>query len=367
LIAIRRSVAALLVILAACTGEGGGARQASPPSTPSPARLTTSRLPRVVLRADPTVRATRWHRVTTIRFGDGESEVGFVPVSRDVTPVPYLPPSFAVAPNGSIWILDEVKKRAAHYSVSGRYLGSVGGLSFDRYHAHPRDMAMVGDRPFVLEQHVDTNVGLVAAPNADGRFARTSVRVGGRPAVVSLLVPNSGSSTGMVSGRAIHIPDPLISVPRGVFDLDVPGTGDAERIPGIPSGDGTFVSGFDNETQDFEFQFIRGAERSVLPVRFGMLTRGHHVHAVVGFHAEGATDHGFIAWVMVAPESVKASRIYGGGQWLFGVFDDGSPLLWERLPESRFDEFLVRKLTVGPDDSIYMMQVDRKGVSIFRR
>ena len=66
--------------------------------------------------------------------------------------------------------------------------------------------------------------------------------------------------------------------------------------------------------------------------------------------------------------SSKDARRYGGGRWFLELEDDGSPLVWERLPNVPLeDEDVVRHLAAGPDGSVYLMQVDRKGVSIYRR
>jgi hypothetical protein len=278
-----------------------------------------------------------------------------------------MPLSFALGPDRSIWILDVVKKRVAHYSAGGAYLGSMGGFSFDRFHAHPHDLAVDGSTPVVLEQQAQTLVGVVEVLHAEGASEETAIQAGSHPVVVSLLLPGSHHLTGFVSGRGIHLPRPPIPFPHGIFRLDVPGSGRVERLPGVPLGDGTFVDVEDQETKDFTLHFVNPTQRSVLPLRIEMVSGGRKIRAVIGLHVEAALEHGFLAWVMVAPNSAKAAQRFGGGQWLLRISNDGSPLLWERLPESRFDEFLVRKLTVGPDDSIYMMQVDRKGVSIFRR
>jgi len=95
--------------------------------------------PALELTADLRERAPDWKRLAFIPFGRGEARLG-----HEVPPVhtdrPLMPPSFAVARDGSFWILDVVKRRIAHYAPGGSYLGEVGGLFFDRAHPYPVDL-----------------------------------------------------------------------------------------------------------------------------------------------------------------------------------------------------------------------------------
>ena len=48
--------------------------------------------------------------------------------------------------------------------------------------------------------------------------------------------------------------------------------------------------------------------------------------------------------------------------------DDGSPVIWERVPVPQIDdESVIRRLAVGPDHALYLMQVNAHEVSIYRR
>ena len=84
-----------------------------------------------------------WRLVASIPFGPRREALGEIPEGPR-SPVPMVPFSFAVAPDRSFWILDEVKRRVAHYSAEGRFIGDLGGLRFDRFHPHPRDLVIAG-------------------------------------------------------------------------------------------------------------------------------------------------------------------------------------------------------------------------------
>ena len=69
----------------------------------------------------------------------------------------------------------------------------------------------------------------------------------------------------------------------------------------------------------------------------------------------------------IAPELAR-DRDLGSSRWLLALFDDGTPLIWERLPDERLsDENLVRHITTGPDGSIYLVIPRRDGMYVYRR
>jgi hypothetical protein len=50
------------------------------------------------------------------------------------------------------------------------------------------------------------------------------------------------------------------------------------------------------------------------------------------------------------------------------VSDDGSPIVWERLPVGTLsDEWQERHVGVGPDGAIYLMLARPDGMEIVRR
>ena len=59
-----------------------------------------------------------------IPYGDGEEELGTA-LGGDMGGLDLGPEYGAQAPDGSWWILDAAKRRLAHYSETGEYLGAV--------------------------------------------------------------------------------------------------------------------------------------------------------------------------------------------------------------------------------------------------
>src|SRR5205823_7836155 len=126
-------------------------------------------LPRIDLRADLAERAAQWRLVAFIPFGNGPRALGLVPAGRHAG-LDLVPRSFAVAGDGSFWITDQNQHRVAHFSPDGRFVGQIGGIPNDRFHPRLRDLAVVGDRLFVLEDDTHTPKAIVMTPGTDGRF-----------------------------------------------------------------------------------------------------------------------------------------------------------------------------------------------------
>src|SRR6266568_5761397 len=148
-------LAMALMTVGSCTG-GVESGSPGPPhsvrtASASPTRRTQV-LDRLVLTADVSEAPPAWTIVATIPFGDAAEQLGLV---TDVhrTPIPYLPRSFAIGSDGSIWILDVVKHRLVHYGPTGAYMGAIGGFKFDRFSPHPRDVLFSHGKVYVLEEH----------------------------------------------------------------------------------------------------------------------------------------------------------------------------------------------------------------------
>src|SRR5262249_59292 len=93
-----------------------------PPSSAPPSRAPVVRLPPIELPPYLSERPGRWDPVTTIPFGADESSLLFQPEREAPT---VEPSSFAIAGDGTIWILDAGNARIAHYSRAGRFLGAI--------------------------------------------------------------------------------------------------------------------------------------------------------------------------------------------------------------------------------------------------
>jgi hypothetical protein len=279
-----------------------------------------------------------------------------------------VPFAFAVAPDGSFWVLDEVKRRIAHYSRAGRYLGDVGGLHFDRFHPHPRDLVMAGEDAVVLEQRNDTLAGVFDTPVSGGGFRRTPMVSGDRPVQASFLVPTDGPVVAWVSGRVRPPPELLSRSPRGYARVDRR-SGRVHPLPGLPLEDGNFLRlDLQEDNQNLIARFSTADSTSVLPIHVLVVAGGRAVRAFVGPQTQTALAHGIASFVQLTPSDPQLADRFGGGRWVLGLSDDGSALVWERIRRPAFDdETVVRHLTVGPGDALYLMQADRKGIALLRR
>jgi hypothetical protein len=291
-------------------------------------------------------------------------------ISRELTPVPIVPPSFAVAPDGSLWFLDIVKHRVAHYSGSGAFLGAVGGLQFDRFHPYAQDVGFGGGRLHVLEAEHRNAAALLRG--VLGRLGpRTPLTVGRRGIAaqhfVSPLPRLSVEALGTV--RAAEPPTGGV-----VGDVEVDDrTGAGTAVPGVLLADGQRL-GIEplliDDGQEVIVRHVGPSADSELPVR--VRARGGPatppVPAVAGWHLLGATEHSIVAHVELVPARSRDQERYGGGQWLFQVFDDGKALVWQPVPRSRLrGADIKRDLAVGFDGRIYLMLATRRGLSVYRR
>jgi hypothetical protein len=341
----------------------GASRSATGP--PPPIRTH----PRIVLRADLAERPAGWTPVASIPFGPADAQLGVVTGVRHAA-VPILPASFAVSGDGSLWILDVVKARIAHFAPGGRYLGAITGLEADRYHPHPRDVAIVGGRLFVLQLDpiVDLHAQIVTASEGVplGVHALTA---GGRPIVVQDLVAGATALTGWVGGFAGSDPGLLGTGPRGYARLD-PVRGTIGPVDdGLEVAAGRRIALSVPSSEVMEVSFASAEERSRRAFRVDLVAPdGASIPSLAGPDPSSVVHHGIVAYVPVVPARSGDAQRYGGGRWLFRITDDGEPLLWERLPDPTIaDEQQVRHLTVGPEGSIYLMVATGDGMEIYRR
>jgi hypothetical protein len=124
--------------------------------------------------------------------------------------------------------------------------------------------------------------------------------------------------------------------------------------------------------QDFDVSFVTGETRIVQPIHVAVVTGpgpdALDLQAVVGAGMVAAIPHGIVAFVQLSPARPDDQERYGGGRWLLVVYDDGTPIVWERLPEGTLsDEWQERHIGVGPDGAIYLMLARPDGMEIVRR
>jgi hypothetical protein len=205
-----------------------------------------------------------------------------------------------------------------------------------------------------------------------GVLAPITVRTAGHhPAIVTVLLPSRGPDVlGWIEGRASRNHDAFGAGPVGVAALL--GRGERARfLSGYPLVDGRFMELTVPTTsdQDLELRTTSGHRHSLRPfhVRLVPADGAEPVPAIVQIEQDAGTTHGILAAVGVGP-ALDRDRRSGSGRWLFGLFDDGSPMIWERLPAQSLEpEWATRTLTATPDGTIYLMAAQPDGVSVYRR
>ena len=372
-------LAASLLVGCDPPGEGSpaGSAEPSPSATPAtPVRSTGSsepvELPSLVLIANVGERPPVWEVVAHLPFGPGQRRLGYVPASSDDN-LAVVPTSFAVADDGSLWVLDGFKERVAHYSAGGRFLGDAGRFPWESGW-EVRDLQWHDGRLFVLlgdSGTVAAAIGVVRGSRQDPMVPITS---DGDPVIVYSLVPGTTELVGELHGWAGGGEHALGGGPSGWAEIDVPGSGDAALLPGIPLAEGGAMDlrypldeRSQPQTDRLEVRFVGAGAESMLPLRFrlvageGETPRRHLVSASV----QAALAGGLVAFVRISTSGGRPSL---GGWWYLQVSSDGSALAWEPLPLPGIaTELQVRYLTVAPDGAVHLMLADEDGVTILRR
>jgi hypothetical protein len=339
----------------------------SPRAAPSEPAIESPRgsplvLPAIVLLADLTERPSGWQRVLFIPFGRDRSQLGYQTFPDTVA---SQPSAFVAASDGSFWIDDRWKTRVAHYSLSGRFLGSVRGLERPGW-----DLAMVGDQLFVLVEQESGTVGTVR----DNRVQAAGMTHAGQPLFLVQLVP---TVRGLVGQAAL-----VSGTEAGVFGsfvaLDPSGAREAYVLPGLPLGSGdTYADARLSEgspgsrgDQDFDIIFTSPQVAQTQPIRIDLIAHDdggeRSIPAQVGLREPLAVGEDVLVYVDIAPTRPRDADRFGGGHWLLRL--GRSPLLWERVPGPRISsELQHRHFAVGPNGEIYLMVAGPSGVTFYRR
>jgi hypothetical protein len=376
-----RGVGIVVLVIAATTVSCSGGRstperstpEASPFSTAVATRATT-RLSAVVLTAGLGSRVSGWTRVAVIPFGEdgAHGELGWHLQRREGLNV--IPPSFTVAADGSIWILDARNARLAHYSRSGKYLGWAGHFAW-RTIWDARDVIWGDDRLYVLSSNVkDVAAEVTSVGPEHGRDPPVPISLNGDPAVVYTLVAGSDDVVGEMHGSALNAGHRYGTEPPGWARLAVPGDGSAAMLTGVPLENGTTMAvravGFPAKPDRFEIVTHDEMRTSVLPFELRVTDAHSRRLGVAGSEVvvAGTTGNAIVCFVQVASSELRPGGGTEGSRWMLEVSDDGSPLAWERLPDPRVaDEAQVRHLSVGGDGAVYLMVAGTKGETIYRR
>lgn len=336
-------------------------------------------LPQLVLTANLAERPSRWRLVAAVPFGGGRSALGLVDDVHHAS-LALLPEAFAVASDGSLWFLDIVKRRLAHYTSSGAFLGEVTGLRFDRFSPVAVDVSSVGSDLYVLQQDNHSALESMVSPAVQGEeFHWVQMEVDGKPEVVAELVqtPTSSELIGRFEGYAVR--SELGGGPTGVGALDV-SRGSIRPLPGEPVGPGAWMDvrrGVGDPTdphqdQRYDVTFSSAERTARMPllvlVRPTAGAAAPSLPAEVGIEADITMADGIAAYVMLSPARPSDAERYGGGRWFLEITEDGSPMAWERLPDPGLSsEHQVRHLAVGPDGGIYLMIAQPDGMYVYRR
>ena len=361
---MRRIAAACGAIVAlvavGCTPGSHRSAPARAHGSPSPSGPAAVRLPPIELRAYLSERPGRWEAVTTIPFGTDAASLAFEEGRESPT---VEPSSFAIARDGTIWILDAGNARVAHYSRAGRFLGAIVGLSL-----HARDVAFVGDAMCLI----DREQGFLAAVTPTGALTRAAFAEGDHVIHLLQLVPDGPRLTAHVDAEPYGS---IVGVGTERFGLlETSGAGRVELLPGLPVGDGRWIRITDQGLEDpheLDLEYVSASSAQVQPYVVHLLTGGapggRRVPSVSGpveFASAGAEAYLTIA---VAPDRPRDARLEGG-RWLLRVGSDASAMLWERLPQAGIDDSeQFRRLAVGPDGHLYLMVLTSSGTEILQR
>lgn len=358
---------ALLVGMSWALWQGGFVglfEERIPPAESDGQEKAAARLETLTLTADMTKSVTWPSDAIEIPFGSAREELGFESGNESAT---IVPDSFAIAPDGTIWVTDFLKHRLAQYSPDGTFVKDipVRDSSVGSKRAFLEDIVFVGDRLFVL---MEDSTGRVAEISPrDGEVRRFRIRHEGRPLAITKLE----SAGGRLYADAFSYVDVLNSSAEvdemGPVLVD-PATGDAQLSP-LPLGNGTRVS-FETYSFDqgrFSLRFD-GEQQWLQPVRFRAVTGKGDAdrRALTGSELVPGPDEVALFMMLQAPIA-GAGGSYDGGQWLLRIRDpnaDGRPSFeWKALPE-QVTLGCCRHLSWGPDGSLYVMLARRRGLTI---
>ena len=237
----------------------------------------------------------------------------------------------------------------------------------DRFHPRPRDVAYWRGKLVVLDEFD------LAGSLREARGTRLGPDVpvrgaSGRAVGLLYVYPSRTAGFGLADGYATLAL--LGSGPHGVGRiLGSPAT--FRRTPGLPVGGATWLGVGGYRPQAFRMVATDGDRRVVQPVRLRMRVvgpRAHDVPAVFSEHYEAAADGAGFLWIQGSPARTADATAYGGGRWYLRFPTDGSPLVWERLPDPAVsDEYQIRHLAVDAAGDVFLMASLRTGVAIYER
>lgn len=357
-----------MLVAAACTGSRH--QPGPPPRSTASATASALAIPSpsvrepLVLNVSLSEPVTRWRHVAFVRFGNAEGELGVV-TDPNRTPVPYIPRAFAIDADRSIWILDVVKERIAHFDPAGRFIGAIEGFRFDRFSPHTRDLVLSGGRAHVLEEIGDRTANVVEA-SSGGALVRRLVQDQGKPVTASYLFPIV-EGIGAVVGGYVDSGEGL--GPFGSSSLDLEGRGAIQVLPGVPVGPDAWIKADFRSTDDLlSVVETVGDSATEQPIKMVVRPRpgARPIPSVWGGTLVVPVDQAVGIYTRMSPTEAADAERYGGARWFMRV--GRGPLIFERLPDNEIsDEELVRPIAASPDGNFYLMLIRKNGVEILRR
>ncbi|HVT20330.1 MAG TPA: hypothetical protein VHE57_02925, partial [Mycobacteriales bacterium] len=282
----------------------------------------------------------RWPTVATFTYGRRAEQLG-LPGGSAGRSTPDGPPaggSLAFPPaaiayaSGGIWVLDQVKRRVAHFGLDGRYLGQVTGLSAtasDLASAAPDEFVVIDDearaqvRTFTpTSAHAGRAVGVTKAPGNLYRLVPTDT---GFAAWFSPLEPSSPRDP----SDGLH---PL--------RLDPPALN--QTTLGAPEDDDLFTASVSDD-HVLHVRLTPEWDRTLT------LTSRHKVGA--GIQATQVSGGFTYLWLYVAE-----SRIHGtGGQFLLVLDGSGNVRSFEEVatPPGGYDSEVTRPFAATSNGDVY--------------
>ncbi|HWC33928.1 MAG TPA: hypothetical protein VG650_03775 [Mycobacteriales bacterium] len=294
--------AAMAAVAAACVVSCSSAGSA-PTSTTSGGTSAAAPEPLHINVADP---PERWRTVASFSYGRRADQLGPPGGSTGASGpngaaggAEAFPPAAIAVVDNSLWVLDQNKHRVAHFTLSGRYLGEVRGIS-----ATARDLA----------------------PYPSGRFL-----------VIDSEPQRTVRTFGPASRRAS---EPRVVAAAGDVARLVPTDTTVGTGPGVPEDGNTFGWSVDLATLDVRMTPAWDREYT--------FPGGHDVVLDV-FSVQVAQQHAYL-WLGVA----GAGRNALGGELLLELDARGNVASLERVEAPPGDDSqIVRPFYVASDGSVY--------------
>lgn len=325
------------------------ARSSIGPSSTSPADPAPARLPSLTLTASLDEPPVDWTQIAFLPAGDAQNEVGFRPCSDCVLPVPA---ALAVADNGSLWIADALKRRVAHFSSDGSFIGAIPVKQ------GPADLVFVGHHLYALLKVGGSaivriergGVSKAVTVNNDGKPLHVQGLIGGQDELVTLI---AGAGKLLGAYWAMTTVDPVTGQVTPAAGAEVSRHRFMDFAPLVRTRDADYGVLWSNEEHTSRQRTIR----------FQLLKNSKQLGTTVGdTYVRSSTSTGVITLVNLGGQGGLPA-----GRWYLEIPMNGAKLIFERVPEEGFIGDALRYLSVGDDGRVYWMQLGDNGLHVYRR